>query len=137
MCNSVIPALLFFQDGAYKLTTDVNHMAVHLVLEGCLEYQDFDESQSLTPTEELTEDGDWNSEPFLLTGNCQAQYLCVMRTAGSVLGSSHEIPKEITHVMLYLFYDVFAATREEGEESDEVRRDGIWLTLASILGCLS
>ncbi|XP_051933225.1 dynein axonemal intermediate chain 1-like [Hippocampus zosterae] len=45
-----------FHEGAYILTTAVNHMAVHLVLEGCLEYQDFDDSQSVTPTEELTED---------------------------------------------------------------------------------
>ncbi|XP_061687762.1 dynein axonemal intermediate chain 1-like isoform X3 [Syngnathoides biaculeatus] len=45
-----------FNDGAYKLTTVVNHMAVHFVLEGCLEHQDFDDSHSLTATEELTED---------------------------------------------------------------------------------
>ncbi|XP_061642380.1 dynein axonemal intermediate chain 1-like isoform X3 [Phyllopteryx taeniolatus] len=45
-----------FNDGAYKLTTAVNHMAVHFVLEGCLEHQDFDDSHSLTATEELTED---------------------------------------------------------------------------------
>ncbi|XP_077384792.1 dynein axonemal intermediate chain 1-like isoform X1 [Festucalex cinctus] len=45
-----------FNDGAYKLSPTVNHMAVHFVLEGCLEYQDFEDSQSVSSTEELTED---------------------------------------------------------------------------------
>ncbi|XP_061545052.1 dynein axonemal intermediate chain 1-like isoform X2 [Phycodurus eques] len=51
-----------FNDGAYKLTTAVNHMAVHFVLEGCLEHQDFDDSHSLTATEELTEDATGEGE---------------------------------------------------------------------------
>ncbi|XP_049588525.1 dynein axonemal intermediate chain 1 [Syngnathus scovelli] len=44
-----------FHDGAYKLTTAVDHLAVHFVLEGCLEHQDIDEIHATTP-EELTED---------------------------------------------------------------------------------
>ncbi|XP_057701446.1 dynein intermediate chain 2, ciliary-like isoform X2 [Corythoichthys intestinalis] len=45
-----------FNDGAYKVTTVVNHMTVHFILEGCLEHQDVDECESQTPTEELPED---------------------------------------------------------------------------------
>ncbi|KAM9800426.1 dynein axonemal intermediate chain 1-like [Syngnathus typhle] len=44
-----------FHEAAYKLTTAVNHLAVHFVLEGCLEHQDIDETRVTTP-EELTED---------------------------------------------------------------------------------
>ncbi|XP_077459012.1 dynein axonemal intermediate chain 1-like [Stigmatopora argus] len=45
-----------FNEGAYKVTTVVNHMTVHFVIEGCLEHQDMDEDESQTPTEELSEE---------------------------------------------------------------------------------
>ncbi|XP_077458991.1 dynein, axonemal, intermediate chain 1, paralog 2 isoform X1 [Stigmatopora argus] len=45
-----------FKEGAFKLTSVVDQLAVHFVLDGCLIHQDSDEARRLAASEELTEE---------------------------------------------------------------------------------
>lgn len=49
--------LLFclFKEGAFKLTSVVDQLAVHFVLDGCLIHQDSDEARRLAASEDLSE----------------------------------------------------------------------------------